>query len=164
LSTPVSSLEIELIAHATEDLEKVLKAARSILPEKARDRVRFKVKEFKGHYGNPIRLLKARVGKPALAQAIFEHIIASLPEEDKLALLSELRRRTSGSSLYIRLDKQLALLGQVRLCSSDPIWIKFSFSSSRLEDIRKALLSAGAQARETDLASRPSTSSAGSSK
>jgi len=156
LPTLVSGLEIELIAHATEDLDKVLEAARAILPGRARDRVRFKVKELKGHYGNPIRLVKARVSKPALAQAIFEHVITSLPEEDRWELLSGIGRRTSGNSLYIRLDKQLALLGQIRLCSSDPIWIKVSFASSRLEDIRDAVVSASSKS------TRPSTSSGGS--
>jgi len=135
----VSGVELELIAHATEDVEKVLEAARAILPAEARGRVRFRVKELKGHYGNPIRLLRARVGKPFLAQAIFRHILASLPEEDREELLAGLRRRTSGGSLYLRLDKQKALLGQLRLCSSDPIWVRVSFTSSRLEDIREAV-------------------------
>ena len=134
----VTGLEIELIAHATEDLDKVLAAAMNILPQEARKQVQFKVKEFKGHHGNPIRLLKARVRDPSLADAIFRHVLSRLPEQDKAELYRGLRRRVSGGSLYLRLDKQWACLGQVRLCEADPIWIKVKFSSSRLEDIRGA--------------------------
>ena len=134
-----TKVDIELIAHATEDLDKVVEAAKAVLPPGARDKVKFKVKEFKGHYGNPIRLVKARIRNRELAQAVFDHIISGLPEEDRLELLRDLRRRTSGGSLYVRLDKQRAFMGQLRLSSSDPIWIKISFSSSNIEEIREAL-------------------------
>lgn len=139
----VAGLEIELIAHATEDLDKVLAAAKNILPPGAGERVKFKVKEYKGHYGNPIRLLKARVRDRELARAIFEHIIARLPEGDREELLGGLKRRLSGGALYLRLDKQWASLGQIRLCAADPIWVRVRFSSSRAEDIRAACEGAG---------------------
>jgi len=135
----VTKIEIELIAHATEDLDKVVEAAKAILPPGARDKVKFKVKELRGHYGNPIRLVKARVRDRQLAQAVFDHMISGLPEEDRWELLKDLKRRTSGGSLYMRLDKQWAFMGQLKLSNSDPIWIKVSFSSSKIDEIREAL-------------------------
>ena len=139
----VVGLEIELIAHATEDVSKVLEAARAVLPPEAREKVVFKTKELKGHHGNPIRLLKARVRDRELARAIFEHVVSGLPEDDKAELLSGLRRRLSKGALYIRLDKQRAFLGQLRLCTSDPIRLKVRFSSSRLGDVEEACRGAG---------------------
>lgn len=139
----VTGLEIEVIAHATEDPDKVLEAARAVLPPEARDHVRFKVKQFKGHHGNPIRLFKARIRNRPLADAVFRHVMAGLPEEDKVELLWGLKRRLSGGSLYLRLDKQRAFLGQLRLCTADPIRLRFTFSSSRPEDIREACEGAG---------------------
>lgn len=139
----VVGLEIELIAHATEDMEKALEAARAVLPPEARDKVSFDVREFKGHHGNPIRLVKARIGGRELARAVFEHMVSRLPAEDKAELLAGLKKRLSGGALYIRLDKQGALLGQLRLGTSDPIRLRVRFSSSRLSDIREACEEAG---------------------
>ena len=139
----VVGLEIELIAHATEDVAKALGAARAILPPEARDKVVFKRKELRGHHGNPIRLLKARVRDRELARAIFEHVISGLSDVDKAELLSGLEKRVSKGALYIRLDKQRAFLGQLKLCTSDPIRLKVRFSSSKLSDIRKACEGAG---------------------
>ena len=139
MSASVTGMEIELIAHATEDLDKVLQAAKAVLPPGAEVKVRFKVKSFKGHHGNPIKLIRTRIRDRELAQAVFEHIISGLPEEDRLELLAGLRRRMSGGSLYLRLDKQQAFLGRLRLCASDPIWIKISFSSSKAEEVREAI-------------------------
>ena len=139
----VVGLEIELIAHATEDVGKVLEAARAVLPPGARDKVTFKTKELKGHHGNPIRLIKARVRDREIARAVFEHVMSGLPEGDKAELLSGLKKRLSRGALYIRLDKQRALLGQLRLCTSDPIRLKVRFSSSKLSDVRSACEGAG---------------------
>jgi len=139
LPATVTGLEVELIVHATEDPEKALAAIMNVLPGEARERVKLKSKELKGHHGNPIRLLRARVRDRALAAAIFRHVLSRLPGPDRERLLRwELKRRVSGGSLYLRLDKQWAFLGQVRLCQADPIWMKVKFSSSRLEDIREA--------------------------
>jgi len=143
LPASVVGLEIELIAHATEDVGKVIEAARAVLPSEARDKVAFKTKELKGHHGNPIRLVRATVRDRELARAIFEHVISGLPEEDRAELLSGLKKRLSKGTLYIRLDKQRALLGQLRLCTSDPIRLKARFSSSKLSDVREACEEAG---------------------
>ena len=143
MAASVTGLEIEAIAHATEDIEKVKEAILRVLPAEAREAVRLKVKELKGHHGNPIKLVRARIRDRALASAVFRHVVSGLPETDRLELVASLQRRLSGGSLYLRLDKQRAFLGQLRLCYTDPIWMKFSFSSSRVEDIRRALEEVG---------------------
>ena len=139
----VTGLEIEVIAHATEDLDKVIKAIEAVIPPCARGKIKLKSKELRGHHGNPIRLVKARVRDRSIADAVFKHVISSLPDEDKAELIWNLKKRLSGGSLYIRLDKQRAFLGQLKLCSSDPIRLKVKFSSSRLSDVREACEEAG---------------------
>ena len=139
LPSLVVGLEVEAIAHATEDLERVTKAVMNVLPAQARGRVKVKVKEFKGHYGNPIRLLRIRIRNRGLASDILRHVLASLPELERLELIASLELRISKGSLFIRLDKQRAFLGQVRLCEVDPIWMRAPLASSNVEDVRKAL-------------------------
>ena len=139
----VTGLQIELIAHATEDLDRVVEALLAVIPPEARGKVKLRKKSFKGHHGNPITFLRIKVRDRELAQAIFEHIGSRLEEADKVELSRGLRRRLKGGSLYLRLDKQWAVLGRLRLCSSDPIWIKISFSSSRPEDVLEACREAG---------------------
>ena len=139
----VVDIQVELIAHATEDLDKVLEAARAIFPPEVRDKVKFKMKSYKGHHGNPITFLRARVRDRDLAKAILAYIGSRLDEASREELGRGLGRRLSGGSLFIRLDKQWASLGQLRLCASDPIWIKVRFSSSKLADIIQACREAG---------------------
>lgn len=133
------SLELETIVHATEDLDKVVEAVMNVLPTRARRRLRLKVKELKGHYGNPIKLLRARTRDASLASAVLRHVIASLPNPERAEVITNLERRLSGGFLFLRLDKQRAFLGEVRLCEVDPIWMKFSLVSSKPDEVRKAL-------------------------
>lgn len=131
---PITYTDIRVFAHATEDVDKVLKALYNVLPEAAVDTVTFKKRSLTGHYGNPIILFEARL-KGELAQKFFEKLSTGLGALDKEQLNSEIRRHIEKGNLYIRLDKQSAYLGEIKLYQTDPIHFRIHFKKPNPEEI-----------------------------
>jgi len=87
-----------------------------------------------GQYGDSITILRAEL-RGSKARRVLRHVVQSLGEEDFRKLLSEVSSRVDESgNLYVRLDKQEAYLGRVRLMDSDPIRLKFSIKLNLGED------------------------------
>jgi RNA binding exosome subunit len=98
-------------SHATEDVERVREALGHVLPEGTP----VEALETEGYFGNPIRILTARLEKKA-AVAFMGFLKQRLPEADLKALVSELPERVDEECfLYLRLSKQDAFLGDVRI-------------------------------------------------
>jgi len=131
---PIAYIDIRVFAHATEDADKVLKAMCNVLPEAAVDTVIFKKRSLTGHYGNPIIFFEARL-KGELAQRFFEKLSTGLGVLDKEQLNSEIRTHIEKGNLYIRLDKQSAYLGEIKLYQTDPIHFRIHFKKSNPEEI-----------------------------
>jgi len=133
----VAYIDIRFFAHATEDPERVLEAVQCLIPTECFEDIRLKKSTLKGHYGNPIILFEAKVRSKRVIEAVMRRISTGLDEYDK----RELRRRFSAyverGNLYLRLDKQAAYQGRIRLCPSDPIRLRIHFKRSRLEDVMK---------------------------
>jgi len=135
LSIKAVSVYIETFAHATEDPEKVLKSFKFILPEEILDEVKIKQEELKGHYKNPIIILKTTIRGRKLVKKVISHIAKILSEKDKKRIKSSFDRRLDPSgNLYLRFDKQEAYLGKAVLTESgDSIRVKIAFTSHPLE-------------------------------
>lgn len=123
------SLRISTIVHATEDSRKVSQAIRNICqlegsaePEATR---------AKGHHGNQIMTLALTVKSPKDVENCVRNIWRRLSTLDKETLLSGLASRvdTSGA-LFLRIDKQESLRGNLILQDSDPIKVEISFKIS----------------------------------
>ncbi|MEB3860039.1 MAG: hypothetical protein LRS43_02385 [Desulfurococcales archaeon] len=123
-------------AHATEDPSKVVRALLHVLPEDLRDKSRVREQRFRGHYGNPIRLLEVLVDDPGEASKTWSWILSNLGELDKRHLRATLEERLDNSGvLYIRLDKQEAFGGTLRILEGDDVIrvsVKFRGSRSRV--------------------------------
>jgi len=130
----IAYIEIRFFSHATEDQDRVLEAVRKILPAEHLDEIEFKKSSLKGHYGNPILLFEAKIKRKA-AEALLEKVSSGLSELDKAALSHEIDRHVSGSSLFLRLDKQAAFYGEFKLCNADPIHLRFRFKRGKTTDI-----------------------------
>jgi len=141
---PIAFIEVRALSHATEDPEKVGIAIKNILPDEVRDEVQLNQERLEGHFGNPITLLKARVNKKSTIRKLVETLHLRLPQEERELLLSDLEQRIDKEgNLYLRLDKQAAYRGEMRLGSSDVIRLQFKLSLPRGR--RQQIVEAGRQ-------------------
>lgn len=134
---PIAYVDIRFCAHATEDLDKVMEAFHNILPSDNIEEVSFKRSGLEGHYGNPITFFETRIKDKETIRALVENLSANLSSLDKKELGREIHRYVEKGSLYIRLNKQAALQGKIKLVTSDPIRIRIRFKKSKIEDVIK---------------------------
>jgi len=132
---PIASVDISFFAHATEDENKVIEAARHLLPAAHVENVVFNKTSLRGHHGNPIALFEARVKEKEVVRAVVQNLSSGLSPLDKDSLLREVELHVEKGSLYLRFDKQAAFQGRFKLGISDPIRVRLRFKKSRLEDI-----------------------------
>jgi RNA binding exosome subunit len=108
-SVPFHYVDLRAFSYATEDDRRVERALRTLLPEDVElDRA-----ESTGHLGDPILVLSARVDRADEVR----HVLGTLASaEDFDRIEAELDDRvTDNCELFVRLDKQAALGGEVRL-------------------------------------------------
>lgn len=141
--TAIAFVDIRSFAHATEDLDRVVKAIQRILPGRYIDDVVFRSRSLRGHHGNPIQLLETRIKKKEVITSFVEGLASNLSALDKETLRREIDSYVDKGSLYLRLDKQAAHQGEHRLSAVDPIWIRIRFRKGKLEDLVKACQEAG---------------------
>ena len=134
---PIAYVDIRFCAHATEDQDKVMKAVYNIFPADQSEELTFNTSSLEGHYGNPITFFETRIKNKETVRALVENLSANLSSLDKDELGRELHRCVEKGSLYLRLDKQAALQGKIKLVTSDPIRIRIRFRKSKLEDVSK---------------------------
>ncbi|PDM27146.1 hypothetical protein CP083_00355 [Candidatus Bathyarchaeota archaeon B24-2] len=137
-SRRVSSVDITFFSYATEEPAKVFSAVNNILPPDLRNKVEFKQTRLKGYFGNPILSYRGSVRRDD-AYKLLKHVLTNLPETDLRLLLSRLSLHTDRGSLYMRLDKQHAFLGKLKLCHSDPIRLRVKFKVRDVEGITTIL-------------------------
>jgi len=131
----IASVEISLFAHATESEEKVLLAARSLLPPTKLENITFSRSNLRGHHGNPILLFETKITDKDVIGPVVENLATNLSALDKENLLNEIGKHLEKGSLFVRLDKQAAFAGSFRMTTADPIRIRLRFKKNRLEDI-----------------------------
>lgn len=131
----VAYIDIRFFAHATEDPNKIVEATQNILPDDHVDDITFELDNLRGHYGNPIVLFKTRIKKKEIVSAVINNLFSHLGESYKKSLHEELRLHVEKGSLYVRLDKQAALLGELKLCTADPICLRIRFKNVKSRHI-----------------------------
>ena len=106
---PFHYIDLRTFSYATEDEKRVKQALRSLIPDECElDRV-----ENRGHHGDRIVVLSARIETADQMRYVLDRI-ATLPNLERV--LSELEQRVDENcSLFLRLDKQAAFHGAVRL-------------------------------------------------
>jgi RNA binding exosome subunit len=132
---PVGYVDVRVFAHATEDTEKVMTAIRNVLPSELVDTVVFRKTSLKGHHGNSIVLLEARVKERKAVQAFFAELCSKLSIRDKQRLSDEIEQHLDKVNLYLRLDKQSAFLNEMRLGSTDSIHLQIHFKKHTTDDV-----------------------------
>jgi hypothetical protein len=114
IERPVRRLDLRVFQHATEDLVKVMAALRFVsgVAEAAESRA-------EGYHGNPINILEvALAGRPGL-----DSFWARLRDAGLCGGVAENleERINDGGELFIRFDKQEAVLGRLALSSGDDV-------------------------------------------
>ena len=122
----VASAKISTITHATEDPGKVSQAMRNLsLGETS---LGFTMSRAKGHHGNEITTSALTIRNAKNAEIFLKNIWSGLSRLDRTEVYSSLASRIdSTGTLFLRMDKQEALKGRVRLLDIDPIRIEISF-------------------------------------
>ena len=125
-------MDVSSFIHVTEDPNKVITACRNVLPLDYAEEITFECRNLLGHYHNPITLLKARIKNKQFLGAFIINLAESLSEVEKTYLFSDVSRRIdNGGALYLRLDKQEAFLGRMKLSNEDPIRVSIKLLRSR---------------------------------
>jgi RNA binding exosome subunit len=125
----IQSVELNTIAHATDDLDKVQTALNRVLPEALRGRQLFTRKYLVGHFNNPIVTFAARLTDASGVDEFSSFLLHQLARGDILTIENQLDLHTDEEgNLYLRIDKQRAYLGVLRLSESDPIRVRLKFT------------------------------------
>lgn len=132
---PIGYIELRVFSHATEDMEKVLTAARNLFPEEVGEAMAFEKSALSGHHGNPIVLFKTKLKDRQMLPLVLRKIGAGLTSLDKELLGGELSLHLDKGNLFLRFDKQQAFLGSFRFSSNDPIHAKVHFKNRTTEEI-----------------------------
>ncbi len=108
-SVPFHYVDLRAFSYATEDDRRVERALRTLLPpETELERV-----GTTGHHGDPILVLSARVERVDDVRHVLSRLTEAAEFDRVEAELDE--RVTENCELFLRLDKQAALRGDVRL-------------------------------------------------
>ncbi|NPB01957.1 MAG: hypothetical protein GXO28_03510 [Methanopyri archaeon] len=120
---PVNRITARVIAHATEDETKVMKALRTVLGDVLdEDDVNIEFMYAEGHHGNPITIIQVDLDKNKHLRKVLEHWEKNLPEEEREHMWEDIERRIDDKgNLYLRFDKQRAYMGELRLSEADDV-------------------------------------------
>ena len=121
---PVQHLEITTFVHATEDHVKVVKAVSNLFPEDV-DLPPYEEVKLSGVFGDKLTTLKWVLKNRRPATEVFNKVVKGLPSIDLLELTESLDSRIDeNKNMYMRVDKQKAFLGVMKLENHDPIRLK----------------------------------------
>lgn len=140
---PIAYVEIRVFSHATEDPEKVQTAVKNTLPESLANELKLTQTNVTGHHGNPIISLETKLNDKAALPFLLEKLATALSPLDKEHLCTELDQHIERHNLYLRLDKQNAFLGTIKLASRDPIHFKIHFKNRAADEIQQICGQAG---------------------
>jgi RNA binding exosome subunit len=101
MGSPFREILVRVLVHATEDENKLIGVLRNLLPPG----VELQRTELRGHHGNPLLLLEARVRGRREVEGLLSSFLPKL-EGGKTG------KPGRGENLYLRLDKQEACRGR----------------------------------------------------
>jgi RNA-binding protein len=135
-------VDIQLIVHATEDLERIFSTFKETFDI---DREDFDRQDLTGHFENPIVMLHAKIKKKK-AQFFVKKLVASIPREQIDTIIEDLENRYEDSTLYLRIGKQSLVKGDIVLSDKEPVKIKIFtpiYKQADIEDTFTRLLAQG---------------------
>lgn len=135
-------VDIQVIIHATEDLEKIFAAFKETFDMGKEE---FSKQDLTGHFENPIILLHSKIKKKK-AQFFVKKLVTLMPREQISTIIEDLENRYDDSTLYLRISKQSLVKGQISLSDKEPVKIKIFtpiYKQADTEETFTALLTRG---------------------
>jgi len=113
---------IEIIVHVTEDTKKIFEPLLELFNIKEEEFVK---ERLEGHFGNPILLMKAKLGKK-LAEEFIKKLVSKISKSQIDEFLQNIEMYFEGSSLFIRISKGELVRRSIGLQQNDALKIKIS--------------------------------------
>jgi RNA binding exosome subunit len=116
------STSVQVVAHATEDIPKILLKMNEIfsIPKE-----KFLISQARGHWDNKISLIRANCDHEE-SEVLLERIILKLKLDEKNYLLDSISDSfDEKDNFYIRLNKQSMCRGIISISEHDSIRIRF---------------------------------------
>ncbi|MAY24556.1 MAG: exosome protein [Thaumarchaeota archaeon] len=112
-------VKIQVIIHATEDSEKILKSFSDLFNI---EQDKFKVQNLTGHFENPIMVISLTI-KKIHAEKFMVKLFSKMNKNDKDSISANLEEEITNSGLKIRISKQKLIRGKIALEHEDAIKI-----------------------------------------
>lgn len=126
-------ITVEIIAHATEDVEKILDSFFEIFKIPKEE---FENQNLTGYFDNPITLLRTKIKKRD-ARSFLDVLVSKIPKEEFESLIEEIENRLQNSTLHLRFGKQDMIRGKMIQEEKDAIKLKIVSPSYNKKDIVK---------------------------
>lgn len=113
---------IEIIVHATEDTKKIFEPILELFDIKEEEFVK---ERLEGHFGNPILLMKTKLGKKR-AEEFIKKLVSKISKSQMDEFLQNIEMYFEGSSLFMRISKVDLVRRSISLQQNDALKIKIS--------------------------------------
>jgi len=131
VTCPVATLIARVYIHATEDLDKVIKALRNVVEGP------YVLRSTRGHHGNVIHVVEVKLTE-CDAYEVLKSIVAKLDDVEFLLMLSGIEE----SRLYVKFDKQQAYRGLLKVSHGDDVvYVEVRGRSVAIDDMRRFITS-----------------------
>jgi RNA binding exosome subunit len=128
--SPFLSAHLSVIAHATEDIQRVEQATRFLIELISKTQVNLTRQYMKGHHGNTIITISAKLDARALLPNALELLSQKMSESDRQFVGNDIGSCVDKEgNLYLRFSKQDAFLRAVKFYQGDPIRVRLKFVS-----------------------------------
>ena len=131
--SPKVSLIIEIILHATEDVNKIEKSLQNIFDINPED---LEKEEMTGHFGNPITILKTKISKNNTKKLI-STLISKISNDDIDVLEQKIDEMNTNSGLEIRISKQDLIRGKISFGKKDSVKLTITTPVYKKNEIGK---------------------------
>jgi len=126
-------ITIEVIVHATEDVEKILKA---FFEQFNISEDEFSRQNLTGHFENLITLLRVKIKKND-ARNCLEMLLSKIPEDQISEIIKDIENHIQDSTLYLRFGKQDLIKGKMIVQEKDAVKFKIFTPIYKKNDIVK---------------------------
>ena len=127
---------IEIIVHATEDTKKIFEPILELFDIKEEEFVK---ERLEGHFGNPILLMKTKLGKKR-AEEFIKKLVSKISKSQMNEFLQNIEMYFEGSSLFMRISKGDLVRRSISLQQNDALKIKISTPVYKKSELVKTYL------------------------